>query len=252
MNEALIHKLVFGDIVVVQSEHSLNFLKSKGIKNVRKIYPAIDVERFKPGIDSTLLRRQLNISKDHKIVLYGGNYYLGCNEDLIETILMLSKKEMKIKFILACRIGLPDDWSERERMKDVFQREGVLGNVIFLEQVKNMNQLISLSDIHIFPARRMAYKTDIPMVLLESLSTEKPIIITDISPLREIMKDDVGEIVPVGDVRLLAESIIKLLKNEEVRREKGKKGRKMVKSEFSINDYILKYSQLYEELNERE
>ena len=247
-NEEIIPDLVFGDAVVVQSDYSLNLLNSKGISNVSRIYPAVDTERFKPGIDTTQLRKQLNISTDHQVVLYCGNFYLGCNDDLIEAILSVSKKIKNIKFILACRIASPEDLRERERMKTVFRREGIIDNVIFSDKVENIKQLIEISDIHIFPARKMLYKSDIPLVLLESLSMGKPIIITDISPLNEIMKEDVGEVIPVGDAGQLADSIIKLLNDDITRKAKGKRGRGMVIREFGLNSYIEQYSALYDKL----
>lgn len=242
--------LVYGDAVVVQSDHSLNLLNSMGIKNVSRIYPAIDTEYFKPAIDTTQLRKQLYIPDNNKVVLYCGNFFLGCNDDLIETILKVSRELKEVSFVLACRIGFPEDLLERERMKTTFQREGVLEKVIFLQDVENMKQLIALSDVHIFPGRKIVYKADIPLVLLESLSMEKPIIITDIPPLNEIMKGDVGKLIPVGNVGSLVDSLIDLLNDDKVRQEKGENGRRMVKREFSLSNYIAQYKALYEKLLE--
>tara|TARA_B100002003_G_C14123201_1_gene540262 strand:+ start:129 stop:1298 length:1170 start_codon:yes stop_codon:yes gene_type:complete len=243
-----IPSIVFGDVVVVQSDYSLNLLNNMGIKNVSRIYPAIDTEYFKPGIDTTQLRKQLDIADNNKVVLYCGNYYLGCNDDLINIILLLSKREKPIKFILACRIGFHEDLLERERMKTVFCREGIIDNVIFLEKTENILQLIEISDIHIYPAQKMLYKSDIPLVLLESLAMEKPIIITDISPLNEIMKEDVGEVIPVGDTGQLLDSILKLLNDDITRKAKGKRGREIVIREFGLNSYVEQYSALYDKL----
>ena len=247
-NKEILPDLVFGDAVVVQSEYSLNLFKDKGISNVSRIYPAIDTNCFKPGIDTRELREQLKIFSNHQVVLFCGNYYLGCNDDLIETILALCKKKDTIKFILSCRIGFLKDISERERMKTIFRREGIIDNVIFFEKVENIKQLIEISDIHVFPARKMLYKSDIPLVLLESLAMGKPIIITNISPLNEIMKEDVGEVIPVGDTGQLVDSIIKLLDDEEIRINKGKKGREMIIREFGLSNYISQYSALYNKL----
>lgn len=249
-NERLIPKLVIGDFVVAQSNHSVQIIKSKGIHNISRIYPAIDTDCFKPSIDTTFLRKRLNISPECKVVLYGGNYYLGCNDDLIEIIRIISKENYKIKFILACRIGCRQDLMERNRMKSILQREQIQDRVIFLEQVENMAQLIALSDIHIFPARKMYYKADLPMILLESLAMETPIIIPDIPPLNEIMKDDVGEVVPVGNLSLFVKAIQQLLKNKSLRLAKGKKGREMVIREFGLNNFILQYNTLYNKLLE--
>ena len=86
------------------------------------------------------------------------------------------------------------------------------------------------------------------MVLLETLSMGKPIVITDIPPLNEIMKDDVGIVVPPGNVSSLIESIQELLENPVLRQTKGKKGREMVLQEFSLKSYLNHYNNLYNKL----
>lgn len=247
-NKALISQYVFGDAIVAQSEFCMKLLHDNGVKNVNLIYPSIDTDFFKPGVCADPLRRKYNISDDQKVVLYCGNYYLGCNDDLVQAIRAVTRSNNNVKFILAARVAFPQDTIERERMRNIFQHEGILDRVVFLDQEKDILQLIALSDIHIFPVRKMVYKADIPLVLLESLSMEKPIIITDISPLNEIMKDDAGEIVPPGDVDSLVDSIIELLNNDKIRKEKGQNGREMVIREFGINNYVSKYNQLYKEL----
>ena len=247
-NDHLISKLAFGDAVVVQSDYSLERFKRQGIQNVSRIYLGVDTDVFKPGIDTNPLKLKLNILKNEPVILYGGNYYLGCNQELAETIFTLVKKNRKIKFILTCRISKSQDLKEKKHLQNILHREQVLDRVLFLEQVENMAALIEMSDLHIFPARTMTKKADIPMVLLETLSMGKPIVITDIPPLNEIMKDDVGIVVPPGNVSSLIESIQELLENPVLRQTKGKKGREMILHEFSLKSYLNHYNNLYNKL----
>jgi glycosyltransferase involved in cell wall biosynthesis len=245
----MIPHLAFGDAIVVQSDHSLQNMAKNGVQTAQRIYLAVDTDTVKPGIDIKATKNRLNIGPSQRVIIYAGNYYLGCNDDLIKTIVTLCKKDKTLTFILACRIANPEeDLPERARVEKALQDAQLAGQIIFLEQVENMLQLLALADIHIFPARKMFSKADIPLVLLESLALETPVIITDIPPLNEIMKDDVGELIPVGDVGRLVDAISKLLDNPLLRQEKGKRGRQMVLRDFSLKNYISQYKTLYQKL----
>ena len=246
-DETLIPQLAFGDAIVAQSDYSLKKLELEQINNTRRIYLGVDTDQIQPGPDTAQLRKQLNITADH-VILYAGNYYLGCNDVLAKTIISTCKKFESVQFIMACRLAHPDDAKERTRIQAWLKKENVLDRVIFLESVSNMRELIALSDLHIFPASKMFGKADIPLVLLETLAMEKPIIITDIPPLNELMKDNVGDVIPAGDVDALTKSIYNMISNPSLRIEKGKRGRQMVIREFSFKSYIDQYTELYTQL----
>ena len=244
-----VRSLVFSDAAVTQSDHTRKLLLARGVKNVTRIYPGVDTQKFSPGRDTARPKERLNICPQDRVVLFAGHYRVGCNEELIEAITSLSKSEKNLKFILACRNQFHAfDSHEKVRFQDAFKASGVAEQVIFLDQVEDMAELIALSDINIFPARHLYYKAEIPMVLLEALAMEKPVIITDISPLNEIMKDDVGETVPPGNTPALGRAIKNLLDDEALRKRKGEKGRKMVLREFSIETAVKAYADLYRRL----
>ena len=77
---------------------------------------------------------------------------------------------------------------------------------------------------------------------------EKPIVITDIAPLNEIMIEDVGERVKPGEPDALATALIKMLNDPELRKANGYRGRKMVLKNFNINNSVKEYLNLYEKL----
>ena len=60
--------------------------------------------------------------------------------------------------------------------------------------------------------------------------------------------DDVGIVVPPGNVSSLIESIQELLENPVLRQTKGKKGREMILHEFSLKSYLNHYNNLYNKL----
>ncbi|MBI4600242.1 glycosyltransferase family 4 protein [Candidatus Uhrbacteria bacterium] len=243
-----IEKFVFGDKVVVQSQHALRSFENRDIKNVSCIYPGIDTEKFCPGVSSADLRKKLKISDRERVVLFPGNYYLGCNRSVTQAVSRLLKEGLGVKFILACRISGPGDIKLKRSMLDDFERKNVRGDLVVLETVESMPELIALSDIVIFPPSQMVRKSDIPLVLLESLAMGKPIVITDIPPLNEIMMDDVGEKIQADNPDALYEAVKSLLKDDGSGKEKGLRGREMVLKYFSIEQNVKEYEKLYHSL----
>ncbi|MFQ5729893.1 MAG: glycosyltransferase family 4 protein, partial [Waddliaceae bacterium] len=244
-------KYIFGDFIVTQSLHTLNHLKNEGFDNVFHIYPGVDTCKFKPTTPSQELQRDFKIDVGQRVILYPGGYYLEGDKEMTETVLMLSKEYKNLKFIFACRIGFPSDLKVKKEMQVAFARANLLERVIFLDSFDNMLGLLSLSDIVVFPVRKMFYKSEIPMVLLEALAMEKPIIVSDIPPLNEIMKDDVGELIPPGEAEYLTKALRRLLDDPQSREAKGKNGRNMILKEFDIRHSAEKYQNLYHMLFEK-
>jgi glycosyltransferase involved in cell wall biosynthesis len=247
-----IGRFVSGDVIVLQSDHSLGRLKREtGARNLVRIYPGVDTEKFKPGMPTDKARSRLNLAFSDIVVFYGGSYYLEGWETLRDAILSACKAERRIKFILACRLVFAEDIVKKTRIQAAAEREGFKDRVVFLDSVENIAELLALSDIGIFPPTKMWGKSEIPMILLEALAMEKPIVISDIPPLNEIMKDNVGEVVPPGNPEALARAIETLSRDKKLRTEKGVRGRKMVLREFNMDNTAKKYRELYDELLSR-
>jgi glycosyltransferase involved in cell wall biosynthesis len=112
-----------------------------------------------------------------------------------------------------------------------------------------MKELIYASDIVIFPQEKMYAKMDIPLVLIEALSLKKPIIIADISPLREILnKNGPGVLVPPLDPLALCKAILQLLKDKKRRETIGEKGPKLVEQKYDIKKMAKEYEDIYQRL----
>lgn len=92
------------------------------------------------------------------------------------------------------------------------------------------------------------YGEGVPKVLIEAAACEKPIVTTDAPGCREIVHDGVnGLLVPVRDSIAVAEALKKLIVSPELRKKMGKKGRDLVKKEFSLSKVNSETLAIYEE-----
>ncbi len=243
-------RYLFGDVIVVSSHYTKKILIQNGFRSIVQIYPGIDTNKFKPITDNPFKKR-LNLDPKKTVVLYPGSYYLGCHKNLIQIVQKFSKTQKDVIFIFACRIHKKSDQKSKEEIKKALEEEISEGNLLMLDSVDNMPQLLDLADIIIFPPAKLILKSEIPIVLLEALALEKPIIITNIPPLNEIMKQDIGEMVPPDDFEALNEALYKLIKNPGSREIKGANGRNMVQKEFNISKTAEDYRALYNKIISR-
>lgn len=242
--------LFYGDYLIVSSKFSKNFLEEHGLHNVYHIYPGIDLEKFKPGEKNMTLKKAF-CAPDDFVILYVGGY--GKNE-AVENVLCITAQVCKtlkgVKFIFACRVRNRSDKKAEGRFKRRAKEIDIDGKISFFNCYDNMAELINISDVCMYPFKQNTVKTDIPVVLLETLAEEKPVVISDLQPMNEIFRDEVGFKVEVGDDTSFAEKLIELCKNPALRREMGEKGRKVVSEYFNIIKTAKAYEKLYEKIEQ--
>jgi len=91
------------------------------------------------------------------------------------------------------------------------------------------------------------------LVLLEAMAAAKPIVASQVSAIPEIVIDgETGILVPPKDPDALAEALIKLLRNPALAREMGRKGRKRLEKEFSVERMITETERVYDSLIKEE
>jgi len=89
----------------------------------------------------------------------------------------------------------------------------------------------------------------VPRSLLEAAASGKPIVATDVSGCRDVVRDgENGFLVPAQQIAPLAEAIERLVHDGELRRVMGERGRKRALAEFSVDIVAAQTLQVYEEL----
>ena len=87
------------------------------------------------------------------------------------------------------------------------------------------------------------------MVLLEALSSGKPVIGTDLVGLSDdIVKYKTGIVVKPKDTEALAEAIIRVLQDKKEAERMGKNGRKLVETKYSWKEIARNIGRIYNSL----
>ena len=109
-------------------------------------------------------------------------------------------------------------------------------NVILKGNSNNLTKAYLESSIYVLPSRFEGFG----LVLIEAASFGLPIVSFDCpSGPSDILKDDSGILVPNGDVKQLAESIIRMIENPQLRMQYARKGKNIVERYDEKNIYPL-------------
>jgi len=85
-------------------------------------------------------------------------------------------------------------------------------------------------------------------VISTAYGFKKPVVVTDVGAIPEIVDDrKTGFIVPPKNSGALADAIVKLLKDEKLRREMGENAYKKLKTDMSWNKIAEKTIKVYKE-----
>lgn len=97
-------------------------------------------------------------------------------------------------------------------------------------------RLLRTSAIFTLPS----YSEGFPVSVLEAMAAGLPLVVTPVGALPEVLAEDVnGHFVPVGDSAALAEAIIRLARDPDLRARMGKANRDLALTRFSRQRFIM-------------
>jgi len=246
-NKKFINSLIFAEKIVVLSDYTRNFLINKGFENVIKINPGIDINLFKPEKKDSKLINELNLKNKFVILVPGELEPRRGTRVMLKSLINLRNSEI-IFFIFSYRKdNNKKHLKEKKFIKSILNKYKI-NNFVFLEDFNNIKKLINISDIVVYPTLDMNEKQEIPMILLECLAMKKPVIITDVPPLNEILKSNCGKKINKGDFYKLSQGILNLKNNKRLRLKMGENGRIMVMKYFNMINAAKEYEKLYSDI----
>lgn len=163
-------------------------------------------------------------------------------ETLIEAIPIILEETPDAKFLIAGK------GSDEKNIKACARKKGVMKNIKFLGWISNKDLLnyLRLSDVYVSTSLSDA---GISSSTAEAMSCALPVVITNTGENRRWIDDDKGGyVVPVKNPKVLAEKVIKLLKNRETRDKFGKTNRETIKRKNNYYVEMGKMEKIYQEI----
>jgi glycosyltransferase involved in cell wall biosynthesis len=122
---------------------------------------------------------------------------------------------------------------------------GLTDKVIFTGFRDDIQTILASLDLFVMSS----HHEGIPVVLLEAMALSKPVVVTAVGGMVEVVEDNVsGLLVKAGDPQELAHTCIRLLENPEVRKTLGAGAARRVSAEFTRAQQCQRVVELYRTL----
>jgi len=251
-NQLIIQKILFYlcDCNLSVSEtlkHKYAEILQVPANKIKVIENGVDTDIFSGKYDCSYLRKELN--KKFGIIIDDHSVVIGCIGSLKpeknQVMLLKALREIKYKKagkqIKAIFVGDGVDLPDLVRfVKD----NGLERDVAFLGNRKDIPQL--LSAMNIFISTSISRHEGMSNVILEAMSSSLPVIATKSIGTSELVRDGLtGFLAEQDDIIALADEIVLLCSDLELRKKMGIKAREIVKNKYSITEMVSNYEKVY-------
>ena len=205
-------------------------------EKIHVIYSAVTPERFSDPGPADAIRKELGIPQDAQVVGKLANYSRWKGHHVfLEAAKIIHSHNSAVRFLL---IG-----KDTESLGSEARRLDLQGAVKILSFRADVPRLLSILDVSVNSAIE---GEGLSGAMRESLMLGVPVVASDVSGNREIVRDgETGFLVPIGRADLLAEKIFQTLKEFPKAKAMAEHGRAWVLENASVETMVEKSLALY-------
>lgn len=179
-----------------------------------------------------VVRASLGIPVDASLVAWHGriDFHRKGLDVLIAAMRELSHRGDGVRLLI---IGTGRDAPELRRMLSANPIEGLVWIDRYVMDKRELARLLSAADVYAFPSRHEGF----PVAPIEAMACGIPVVAADADGVADIFaggESSGGVVVPKNDAGAFACALARLLDNEPLRRELGRRARERVAGHFSL------------------
>ena len=208
---------------------------------INVLYNGINTERYRP----------IKISREISIINATANtrptiVYVGRVEilkDVMNLIQSIKYAKEQIPDILCLIYGISTDLDYSMQCIDLVKRLELEENIKFMGNTREPEKVYNAADVIVLSSIAEGF----PYSIIEAMACKKAIVSTDVGGIREAL-GGCGLLVRSRHPHDLANAIVKLLKDKELRDELGAAAAKRVSENFTVEQSIIQYRKKYNDL----
>ena len=188
----------------------------------RLISNGIDLFKFSKSNYKGVSKRDFGLEDNNIVVSYVSRLDNGKNHRCL-----LEAWVQVIKEFPTSSLCLAGDGDLKVELMNYSESLGIGNKVVFLGMIDDVASLLSVTDIAVFPSQFEGF----PISLIEKMSMELPVVVSDIDVFKEVITDfDNGILCSVNNSKSYACNLLTLIKDEELRMKIGKNAKEKAKS----------------------
>lgn len=230
------------DLVTVVHRGLARYLSHHGVPPARlRVIPnGVDTEVYAPGAGRRLFA-ELDLPTDRVLMASVGR--LHPDKDPVNLLRAVSQMSPADRALL--HVVLIGDGPLRGELEGLIEELALSHEVTLLGERQDVNRLLGEFDAFVLPSRTEG----LPVALLEAMSCGLPVVATSVGGVPAAL-EQAGILVPAGDPRALADAMLRLARDPDLRRSLGAGGRRRALEEYDRRLMFERYeAALFGELN---
>ncbi|MBU4305738.1 MAG: glycosyltransferase [Candidatus Omnitrophica bacterium] len=229
-------------IVAVSKDIAGNLIAKENADSYKTkvIYAGIDLENYRKGISIGEVRKEFGLGSEIPLV----GVIARLNEQKAHQYFLSAAVEV-LKAVPLTKFLIVGDGPLKEKHGALCRELGLEEQVIFAGYRKDTARILADLDV----AALSSLSEGVPVTIVEAMAMSKPMVCFNVGGVPELVVDGVtGILVPIKDVKALADGIVRLLKNKEEAKQMGEAGRRRVEEYFNLERMVKEYEKVYNEV----
>ncbi len=224
------------DAVLVMNDYDEKLCKTRHIiKNTNNVFRipgmGVDLTRYSVNGEEEVKRevaKELSLAEHRKIVLFVGRLIPEKGVFVLtEAAEKICEQRNDVCFLFA------GGGTSMDKLKNMVRANHLEDNFRFLGWRDDIPWLLKSADIFTLPTY---YQEGLPVSILQAMACAKPVVASQHRGCEDAVLDGItGFLVPVKNATALAEKILVLLDNEQLRLQMGRAARQRVEQHFELN-----------------
>lgn len=200
------------------------------------IVNGINQNKFNPDQSFPDFRKEINI--EGNAVLVGYIARITAQKDPFNFLRSIALTPELIRYVI---IG---DGELKPEMLRLAAELGLMERIVFLDFRSDIPSILNAIDIFCLPS----LWEGLPIALLEAMAMRKAIVATAIDGTKDLVRQmENGILIPVSEPEKLANAIITLASDRNLRERLGEQAYKTIKENFGVEEMTLKIEKVYNE-----
>lgn len=204
---------------------------------VTTVHHGVDEKMFHPKVNTKKILKKYPRLKGKRIIFHPARMGLakGCDVSIM-ALRIVKRKYPDVILVLAGTKNIID-WGETQQkdiayMVQLIEKFDLQDSVLIdAYDLNDMPALYNVSQVCVYPSSTFE---PFGLTMLESMASAKPMIVTRMGGMPEIISDAVnGFVIPVKDSEELASRIIQVMADKELSKRLGTTGRSMVEKSYT-------------------
>lgn len=209
---------------------------------VEVLPPGIDVRRFRPGLDGSTVRRDAGIPADAPLVALIARFQDVKGHDVFQAMARLIVERLPAaRFIVAGESvhGVGTEHAYRDRILAAHAADPILKDrLVYIGFRPDAERVMAAADVVVCASDFESYG----MVNVEAMACGVPVVSTQRGgPAETVREGETGYLVPPRDPAALADRVLHLLANPDLRQRMGQAGRAHVIARFSAGSMAARF-----------